>query len=57
MIDKTVLHDFMNNGIRIEILTKLIAESLEKSNTCEPQQVSDLSSSLELHQALIKKLN
>ena len=57
MIEKTELHEFLNNGIRIEILTKLIAESIEKSDIFELEQVKDLRSSLELHQKLVQKLN
>lgn len=56
MIDKSELHNFLNNGIRIEILTKLISESIEKSNTIESEQVKDLASSLDLHQELVQKL-
>ena len=57
MISRTELHDFLNNGIRIEILTKLLAESIEKSKAFEPEQLQDLSSALETHKSLVQKLN
>lgn len=57
MIDKTELHDFLNNGIRIEIITKLLAESIEKTDSFEIEQVQDLVSALDKHQQLVQKLN
>lgn len=57
MIDKTELHDFLNNGIRIEIITKLLAESIEKTDSFEEEQVKDLASALDKHQRLVQKLN
>jgi hypothetical protein len=41
-MDSQLKHDFINNGLRIEVLNKLISESLEKSEPPLREQVDDL---------------
>lgn len=56
MIDKSDLHDFLNNGMRIEILTKLISEAIEVDKQPEWKQIEDLADSLEKHSHLLSLL-
>lgn len=56
MTEKVDLHDFLNNGIRIEILTKLIADSIQKSESIDSEVKSDIQTALESHFNFIEKL-
>lgn len=49
-------HDFLNNGIRIEVLNKLIAERLESNQPLDSQELSDLEQTLSQQQEFIKLL-
>lgn len=53
-MDSQLKHDFINNGLRIEVLNKLISESLEKSEQPPKEQVDDLLSFLEQHIIFLK---
>lgn len=49
-------HDFINNGIRIEVINRLISEALEKEIFPEQTHIKDLSRYLKLQIELAKKL-
>lgn len=57
MNNKSLLHDFLNNGMRIEILTKLISEAIEKEIIPEQQQLTDLTDSIEKHTTILNKFS
>lgn len=42
-------HDFINNGLRIEIVNKIISESLDNRSEVDPELLNDLKSFLEKH--------
>lgn len=47
---KKLRHDFINNSLRIEVLTKLIADQLQNEETVDQQYLEDLESFLYLMQ-------
>ena len=55
--EQKLKHDFTNNGIRIEVLNRLIVESLESSNPLEQEHLNDLRDFLKLHLELLEQLN
>lgn len=57
MSAKSLLHDFLNNGMRIEILTKLISEAIEKDKKPDQKQLDDLAESLIKHTSILKEFN
>lgn len=50
------IHDFINNGLRLEVLNKLISESLEKKQDVDREYVSDLKKYLSDHIELANKI-
>jgi len=56
MTERELKHDFINNGLRIEILNQIISESLSSSQKPDPNQISDLKIFLEEHLKLLKQL-
>lgn len=55
---KQLRHDFINNSLRIEVLTKLIADQLLADTEIDKQYVDDLETFLQQmkeHLAQIKK--
>ena len=55
--EQKLKHDFTNNGIRIEVLNRLIVEKLENSNPLEEEHLKDLKDFLKFHLELLEKLN
>ncbi len=51
-----VKHDFINNGLRIEILNKLISEALEQKTEIQENYLNDLSQFLKKHIELLKEI-
>lgn len=51
-----VKHDFINNGLRIEILNKLISEALEQKAEIQENYLNDLSQFLKKHIELLKEI-
>ena len=49
-------HDFINNGLRIEIITKLIAESIEKKEEPQENLIEDLFQALKNHKDFLEEL-
>lgn len=47
---KQLRHDFINNSLRIEVLTKLIVEQLQDYGSVEKQYKDDLEKFLKLMQ-------
>ena len=56
MTERELKHDFINNGLRIEILNQIISESLSSSQKPDSNQISDLKIFLEEHLKLLKQL-
>ena len=56
MSDNKDRHDFINNALRLEILNKLICESLDKKEVPEKEHLQDLESFLKDHLELIQKI-
>ena len=50
-------HDFINNALRVEVLNKLITESLEKEENPEVEYLLDLKKFLSQHQELLIELS
>ncbi|MCT4641382.1 MAG: hypothetical protein N4A33_03725 [Bacteriovoracaceae bacterium] len=53
---KELKHDFINNSLRIEILCKLIIESLRQDKELENEYIDDLENFLNNHISLLKHL-
>lgn len=53
--DSKTRHDFINNGLRIEVLNKLIIDSLEGNKGVPQELITDLTSFLEQQIMLSKK--
>lgn len=51
-----VQHDFINNGLRLDILNKLLTEQLEKNSALDLEYLNDLEIFLNVHLDLVKKL-
>jgi hypothetical protein len=49
-------HDFINNGLRIEVLNKIISEKLEQSELIESEFTFDLKKFLVLHHSLLEQI-
>jgi hypothetical protein len=49
-------HDFINNGLRIEVVNRLISEALEKNDEIDPNLVIDLDKFLLLQLKYTKQL-
>ncbi len=51
-----IRHDFVNNGIRLEVLNKLITDKLEANQPQDTEHLTDLKTFLQLHLKLLEKL-
>ena len=49
-------HDFINNALRLEILNKLICESLDKKEVPNKEHLQDLEAFLKDHLDLLNKI-
>ena len=49
-------HDFINNSLRLEVLTKLICEDLNKDKIPQQQYINDLEDFLNIEINLIQDL-
>ena len=49
-------HDFINNGLRLELINKLISEAIDSKNTVEEEMVDDFIIFLNDHIEMMKKL-
>lgn len=56
-IDSQLRHDFINNSLRLELLSKLICKELEKDNKPNEQYVVDFEKFLNVELNLLKDLN
>ena len=56
-MDKSkVRHDFINNGLRIEVLNRLITDSLEKKENLNSEYLEDLDKALKAQISLVLAL-
>ncbi len=55
-IDNTIRHDFINNGLRIEVLIKLITDEIENKDEVSMEYLGDLEVFLKDHLSFIKKI-
>lgn len=53
-VTSQIKHDFINNSLRIEVINKLICESLEKNENINEEYIEDLNKFIKLHIDLIK---
>jgi hypothetical protein len=55
-MDNKIRHDFINNGLRIEVLNKLITEAVEAEELIDREYLKDLEQFLMDHLELLKKI-
>lgn len=55
-IDPQLRHDFINNSLRLEVLSKLICKDLEQDNKPNDQYVGDFEKFLNVELNLLKEL-
>lgn len=55
-IDSKLRHDFINNGLRIEVLIRMINEDLEIKDNINNEYIADLHNFLNLHLELIEQI-
>jgi len=55
-IDPKLRHDFINNSLRLEVISKLISEDLNLNKTPNLQQINDLEEFLQKEINLIKEI-
>lgn len=51
-----IRHDFINNGLRLELLHNMIIESLEKKTEINPEYLDDLENFLKEQVELTKEI-
>lgn len=51
-----IRHDFINNGLRIEVLNRMITEALETNQSLEKDYIEDLIKFLNDHVQLAEQL-
>lgn len=56
-IDPQLRHDFINNSLRLEVLSKLICKDLEQDSKPNEQYTQDFEKFLNLELNLLKELN
>ena len=49
-------HDFINNGLRLEVLNKMLTEQIEQSQELNSDYINDLETFLKLHLELVEKI-
>lgn len=55
-IDSQLRHDFINNSLRLEVLTKMICKDLEANGIPNQQYIEDLDKFLNVELNLLKDL-
>ena len=55
-IDSQLRHDFINNSLRLEVLTKMICRDLEANSIPNQQYIEDLDKFLNVELNLLKDL-
>jgi hypothetical protein len=55
-MENNIRHDFINNGLRIEVLNKLITEAIESNQKVNPEYLEDLHRFLQDHVELINQI-
>lgn len=55
-IEPQLRHDFINNSLRLEVLSKLICKDLEKETEPNNQYISDFDKFLHIEINLLKEL-
>lgn len=55
-LDKNQNHDFINNSMRLEIISQMICEQLEEQKKCEKKLLKDLKENLSKQIILINEI-
>lgn len=57
MIEPKLRHDFLNNCLRIEVLNRLLSETIEKNLNPQKEHMEDLYSFLNDHVVYLDRIN
>ncbi len=55
-INANLKHDFINNSLRIEVISRLVCESLNKNEKLNDQHINDLEDFLQKEINLLKEI-
>jgi len=55
-IDPKIRHDFINNSLRLEVLMRLVCDSLQKDEIPQKQYLDDLDQFLSIEKNLLSEI-